>query len=425
MEICNIGISYLYRKNINCYIMRGLSYNDVLPNLLIIPMVSHWVLPDSIERLLYIDLGYFKFYVFNILFFFYLYNYKKLKIDYTSKYLKVCKVLNLLCFLFLLFSVINLAYCEGDLLLMLLVNNLSFVLFIWIYFNFPLDYCHIKSTKKLLCISLFILCLEVVIFSLGLVHYTSATGNEIEGESFEDIMRVSTTIGAATGTSLVLAVLGAICVSIEQSKVLKLCLYLLTTLAILLTVSRGGILTWFLFSLLYFYRNYYVDFSIKKRFLSLFFSFLVAFLLYDIGVFDPVLSRNDRADGDITNGRTERFEKGLITYYNSSYYGVGIGRVYPDKSVADSFYSPYFSAPHNYYIIVLAENGIIGMILVGLLLLVVLFVVDYKCLTSGMLVLLLLINFNTEGIWGYSEFASLFAFLAMCSISRNMVFNNR
>lgn len=316
---------------------------------------------------------------------------------------------------------INLLYYEKDLFVMLLVNNSSFVILLWIYLNFPLDYYHIKKTKNILVITLFLLCLEVVVFSLGIVHYTSATGNDIEGETIEDIIRVSTTIGAATGTSLVLAILGSICISIEWSKLMNILLYLLITIAILLTISRGGILTWLLFSLLYFYRNYYVNFSIRKRFFSLLFGSIIVFLSYTIGVFDPVLSRNDRVDGDITNGRTERLEKGLITYYSSSCYGVGMGRVYPDKSVADSFYSPFFSAPHNYYVIVLAENGIIGIILLGLILSVVLFIIDYRCLTSSMLVLILLINFNTEGIWGYSEFASLFAFLAMCSIRSNMV----
>lgn len=400
------------------------SLDNILPNVLIIPMITHWVLPDSIESLFYIDLGYFNFYVFNVLFFFYMYGYNKIKISCSSRYLIIKRVINLLCLLFLLFAILNLICNESDDILMLVVNNFSFVFFLWLFFNFPLDFYYIKKTKLLLFITLLVLSLEVILFSFGLVHYTSATGNEIEGETFEDIMRVSTTIGAATGTSLVLVVLGSLCVMVEESKFIKLCVYLMATVAIILTLSRGGILTWILYSLYYFYRYYYTIVSFKKRFISITLIFLLFFMLSDIGILDAVLSRNDRADGDITNGRMERFEKGLITYYDSSYYGVGMGRVYPDKCIVGDFYSPYFSAPHNYYIIVLAENGIIGLTIIGLLLIVILLTVDYNSLTSYVLVLLLLVNFNSEGIWGYSEFASLFAFLAMSSINKKMVLSN-
>lgn len=400
------------------------SLDNILPNILIIPMITHWVLPDSIESIFYIDLGYFDFYVFNVLFFFYMYGYNKINISFSSRYLAIKKVVNILCLLFLLFAILNLICNESDDILKLIINNFSFIFFLWLFFNFPLNSYYIKKTKLLLFITLFVLSLEVVLFSFGLIHYTSATGNEIEGETFEDFMRVSTTIGAATGTSLVLVILGSLCVLLEESRFFKLCVYLIATVAIVLTLSRGGILTWALYSFCYFYRYYYVVFSLKKRFVSIVLMLFLLFILSDTGILDAVLSRNDRADGDVTNGRMERFEKGLITYYNSSYYGVGMGRVYPDKCIVGDFYSPYFSAPHNYYIIVLAENGIIGLIIVVLLLIVVLFAVDYNLLTSYILVLLLLVNFNTEGIWGYSEFASLFAFLAMSSIKGKLVFSN-
>ena len=388
----------------------------ILPNFLMLPMVSHWLLPSSIESAMYIRLDSMAFYMPNLFYLIYVSLYYKLNIIKPVGYRNKSLAINILCLILFVYSLLNTASNGLSYVKDIIFNNLNLIYFSILFVNFPLDKFCLDKTKYIIIITLFIICLEVILFGLGILHYTAATGEDIAGSEFGGIMRVSTTVASATGTGLIIIILGAISMCFyDLNKRFKFFLYSLVTLSVFYTMSRGSILTWCLFSFVYFYINYYLGLGIKKKVSALFMLFVFVFVLFNIGAIDPIIQRSNEKNSldEISSGRGDLYEDGMRIYRMSLAYGVGVGQVFPDKSNSLNIQSKYFARPHNFYIITLAENGLIGFILTLFLLILFILNMKYDNPLFWFYLFLLIFNYNTEGVWGQAEYASVVQYLVM------------
>ena len=255
------------------------------------------------------------------------------------------------------------------------------------------------------------------------MSYQAETGNDLVQSDFDyaGIFRISTSVGAATGTAIVLCILGIIINSyLDISKKLKMTLLGLFTISIFFTISRGGILTWVVYLCMIGYYNLYRKSYFKQKllFISI---FTISFYLFNyMGVFEPIKQRYiDMSSQDISAGREDVQKRAFKLFTSTSGVGIGSGQLYPDKSLNAIIKSPYRMAPHNTYLLILVELGIFGAILFSFFILYVLFHLDYRTAISRMLVVIMIINLNTEGVFLNAEFYAIIALFIMCSLNTN------
>lgn len=398
-------------------------FNDiVMPNLLVIPMITHWLLPDSIEGRLYITFNDIVYYIPNICYVIYIINY--LANNRNSISISIQKLTKLLSLLLFVYSLVHISYILGDdhiiTIANVVISNFSFVYFPVLFLCFPLNRNQAEHTKWIVITANIILALEVILFSTGTLNYTSSAGNNLTDNLYEQggIFRISTTVGAATGTGVVISVLGIIITSCYKINLkIKYLLIFLFTIAVFFTISRGSILLWGLYLLILFYYSFYKYFNYNKRILSIIIAISSLSILNSYGIFDPIKERTESLKyDDVTTGRDDRYQKAIKIFDESNYIGVGSGQVFPEKSIKKYVGKEYNMAPHNTYLTYLAEIGIIGLTLILILYLYTLFNIDYSLIISKMFPFILLLSYNTEGCIVTAEFLSLMFFYIMLTL---------
>lgn len=379
--------------------------------LLVLPMVIHWLLPDGIEQLLYVNLFGVVFFVpdFFYLAYILLYINKKQKNENDTIWLKmVCLILFLYSTL-LLFYNIELANTFD--VINIILNNFCYIYFPIIFFCFPLSRNEMEKTKILILPATLIISAEVVLYSTGILSYTSSTGNSLTNDLYRagDIFRVSTTVGAATGTSIVLLLLGVISTSFyKTAQSLRIILLLLVTIAMFMTMSRGAVMSWCIYLCLYLYINFLRKHSFIVKSTTIFAVVLSLFCLNWFGIFNPIIERNEKLENSgLDSGRNARFAYAFDVFNSSYALGVGSGQVFPDKSISHKIDVKYKGAPHNVYLIYLAELGIVGLCLILLEMFLLLKELDYRSVMGMMIVPIFLLNMNTEGVFVAQEYFSL------------------
>lgn len=391
--------------------MNTIVINYLMPLFLLFPMISHWIFPSGLEILLTIITPYYAFYIPDVFIFIYILLYKRyafFNIFLLNNQKKTMLVVS--------FLLIGYAFCLG------IANDNSEILlpitscFSWLYITvifvfFPLSKTQLECTKFFIIPALLVICLEVVLYSLGILHYTSSSGEMLRGQEYGGISRISTTIGAATGTALIILILGIICTSKYKIPLwLKVCIYLLVSISIIFTISRGSIITWLVYlfcSALFWWLSKGV--VVKKVFVPVFVIGVVATSNY-LGLFDPLVQRNEMLSSSkqIESNRDVLRAKSLNIASVSYYLGVGLGQVFPEKSISELIHSNYRTAPHNTYLVVLAELGVFGLILFLFVIGKMLFSLNYTKVSSISFAVLLLVNFNSEGVMLFPEFWTAF-----------------
>lgn len=385
--------------------------NYIIPFLLCFPMISRWIFPSAFEMLLVVDLKFYSLYLPDLTLLLYLYLQKRIGLFKKSLW-QIAFENRLKFFVFLLIGysiIIGVANNNSEVILPI-SSDFSWIWVTIIFVFYPLSKEQMEKTKYIMIPTLIILCIETMLYSFGILHYTSSTGDELSHQEYANIFRISTTIGAATGTALILMILGFICTSkYKISTGLKVFLYVVTSISILLTISRGSIFTWCVYLLaailIYFFSK---GISVKK----FFFVFLVLGALlgfYHHGFFNPLIERNAQLSysANIESNRDYLRENALRFARDSHYMGVGLGQVFPNKDVSSSINSVYKTAPHNCYLIILAELGILGLALFLLMIIMMTLHLDFSSAASIGWIGLLLVNFNTEGVILHSEFWSV------------------
>ena len=397
--------------------------NYIIPNLLTIPMALHWILPWGMEQQLYAG----SFFMPDLLIFYYIF--KRLTRPNNrhsiGQHRKVA--LFIVCTAIILYVAILSVLKNINYTFPILIGNLSFVWYTVIYMFFPLNSEQIKYTKPVFIASLLILIGEVILYSSGILVYKTGAGNTLTGQDYNGFMRISTTVGAATGTALCIAIIGAITITLFSWKQWqRWTLIVMSALGIFFTMSRGASLIWVLFVIWLFYRDYYkkAKLSVKIKSLIAFVIFTIVF--YSAGAMDPLLDRNSQLlhSSSYTAGRSDKavYSQRMIEIYAP--WGSGPAQILPEKAIEKDYDPPHHFAPHNVYFLIMIELGYPGIILFIALFLLLFSGLDYRRNLSWFLLLVFSIGFNTESVVLDAEFASLILFGVMAS-SRYIKFSKK
>lgn len=387
----------------------------------LVPTLFHWILPAGIENKMYIIFwGIIPFFIFNLCYLVYLSNYhmfEKKNIERIPQRVKTLTVI--FSILFLSYSLIQ-GICVGvDNLILQIMNNQALVYSLLLFILFPMSYDMIERTKFIVIPAAIVLGIEVILYSLGILQYSVDLGsNELGG-----VLRISTTVGAATGTAVSLVMLGVIILYYKSINIkFKFALIILLTVAIFFLQSRGSIALWSVYLVYFVYKQYLQHSHFKTKFRVFLICIVSVFILMKIGVFAPVLERQRLLveDNNMFSGRDELKQKAMQAFIYSEGMGVGLGQTNYDKSLGLVKINKSFSiGVHNHYYCVLAELGFYGLILLVGYFLTFLTSLDVKSPIFIYVILLLSLTFSTEPIFVYAEFTYPAAFILMLSLKRS------
>lgn len=367
--------------------------------LFILPFVSRWIFPVSIENVFTISIFSFPIYIFDLMYLFFPFIAKS---NISKKDIYVFFLLLLYFGVGLLGHVTFSSYPA----IFILLTNQPIIFALLLVIIYPFNKRQILFVKNIFITSFIILAAQIIFGSLGIVNFGTAPDHDIAG-----VFRISTTIGAATGTGVVMVLLGGLIVSVYLKGLKRLLFILLLISCVLLTISRGSSIALFLFLLVFLYKE--LRYSKNRLSIILGFTFVIIFFAY-MGLLDPILQRMDNQKGDMTTGRDVIFEKALFLIKNNLSVGIGFNNVFPEKSLLFShgFKAAHYIPAHNYYLIVLAESGIIGfLLLISVFSILLLRMNHRKSLIFYLLLITHLVLMNVEGVLLWKEYAFMLAFL--------------
>lgn len=406
--------------------MNSITKDFYMPILLVMPMISHWVLPSGMEQRLTFTSSLFVYYYPNICYLLYFICYKK---SNSATYIgtglkKKASVILSVCWIY---ALINTLLQNGNDIALAMNNCLNWIYLSLLFIRCPLNYKQIENTKYFIIPTLLFLCLEYIVFSTGLLTYQAETGNDISGVEYSGIMRISSTIGGSTGTAIILCILGIICSSCYKlpNKLIFISI-IISTIAIFFTVSRSSIILWVLYLFILFYYRYFHSTPLYKKIISVIVALGIIMALDSYGVFSPVIERSEILvnNNEVLSGRDDRRNKALEIAEDSYWLGVGAGQVFPDKSVREIMSPTHYLAPHNFYMVILSEHGIVPLIMVLLLLFTMVRKLRFSQSQNIGFLLLLIISFNSEGIIADAEFwgAVMLFYLIIKSKNESLVY---
>lgn len=391
-------------------IIRGLFTFDGIGVLcLMLPLMSKWVLPPSIEMKLYYEVGgMFNLFIPNILLLFAPCFFRK-----NSLYSSGIK------HLFWLWVCVELIVIfisdTPNICINIFSNSFLFgALYLGAFHKF--SELQVRLLKPICIFIIILISLQIIILSIGLVEYDLGD----VGEEFGGVVRVYTTAGESNGSGDLIGILMLIFLLIEKRILINTAIVIIAVIAVFLTVSRAPI-AMIILAIVYIWFKYLKK-SLKLN--TIFIIIVVAFSY--IGVFNPIIERtkNKRDDGNITSGRDVLIESVLrnVNNQNAQFLGLGVGNVYQTTEVTYSGVKmPYPGVPHNSYILFYAEQGIVGLILLSLVFAIFLLRSYRKNRDACVILILLLMTiYNTETVISVnSDYVYLTAIL-MLLISSNV-----
>lgn len=354
-----------------------------------------------------------------------MFNYRTLvdeDVDVISYKVKITTIIFITTYL--LYSFVHGVLNGVDDIGLLMINNQVLAYSLFLFILYPMDDDMIERTKYIVIPVAILLSVEVILYSLGILKYSLELHSEVSG----GVMRISTTIDAATGSTVVLVMLGVMV--LYYSDIIfyfRVSLLIFITISILFLQSIGGILVWSLYILYYFYVNYFKGhtFNYKTKNLILFFG--VIFCLYKVDFFQPVMQRYNKLEesNNIGTGRDELLERAMDVYSESSGFGVGLGQTNYDKSLhLTRVKRSYPVGVHNYYMCILAELGFWGLFFLLFYLLSLIKHLNFNNPISFYTLLLFSITFCLEPIFTCSEFTCFAIFILMVSLKKNSIENS-
>ena len=391
--------------------------DKLLPCLLVIPFASQWILPDGMESKLYVNILGLPIYIFNLCYIVYIWKYGGVNIPRVNyKNNNIYVYIKILLFCFILYEMLVAWTADQIGFIYKLLGNNMMVFAAIVYFLCPTNSATLDKTKYVIIPTAIIIALEVILFGLGILHYELDLGDQ----EFGGIIRINTTVGAATGTAVTLIFCGVLVASFyDLSSWLKWTLIGLITVSIFFTISRGSILVWCAFLCYIMYKEYFINVGLTKKIKYILLAVASILLLGHYGVFDPVIERQDvlSYSGDIDTGRGELKNKAISALENSEYIGIGWGETMCDKGLRDIKMNQPIGV-HSYYYCLLAEVGVPGLLIFVFLLLIILLNLNYQLPLSVYVILLLLLTFSTEPIFTYGEFIFPAFFIISCSLKK-------
>lgn len=322
--------------------------------------------------------------------------------------------------MFFIFLSLLTCFVSDDYILQRFIIGVVFFIPFFVISDINWDYEKLKILQYVTLFIFLFLSIQVVLSSLGLIKF-----NNVETKEIGNYNRVGTTAGVASYTAPVLVLLFVILNSLFTKKIIKSILLLVLCISVFLSGTRSSLLI-ILFALLL---NLIFVIKLKYKVLLIFGTILIAPIVNNkFKVLETIEARNqnakDYSKGDITSGRVERWlyvKNKIEDAPETLLTGVGGAN------------TPYFNrfkktklqasaSPHNVYLGVLYEHGIILL----LIFLCFLFTIIKKSMqtiniSSLMFLFTILITFNTEVFPLGVDFSSLF-FMSYCMLSHNREF---
>lgn len=377
---------------------------------LVIPIALKVLLPSALETML--TPGFWGLHIFLPNLFLLLFFLKSEKNQGQSR----LKLLFVAQAFFTLFGFVLNDY-EGRFIILLSGNFYYLALFLGLF-------CHINDKEReyvgvLLSAVVLALDLEVLLCSTGIL--TMYNQNELTSQSVGGFLRVTTTAGASTGTACIVYGLTVICTLLIKNRKYRIFVFVCGVVSALLTVSRGGIAAFAFYVLLWLFKT--MKENKKGTFKYVFVLVLFLFIFYWFGFFDAIIERNNtlvNSKYGITSGRDEHIKRTMLDFQENGHFlfGVGISNVFPSielrLAMQEGVKLLHANAPHNTYILILAETGWIGLFLsvVFWIMVIVQNRTNWKIISS--LLPILVILFNTETVVAVeSEYVLILSILLM------------
>lgn len=387
--------------------------------LLLVPMVSHWILPDGIERRLYFDIAGLPLYSFDICYIIYITRYKRLSIEKKSKTPQnILQTLSITFFLFFIYAMyVSILNNRDSTFTKLLCDNWFFGA-AFIFLRYPLSKEMLQGSRWIIIPSAIIISFEVILYATGVLSYSEELGDQ----EFGGISRISTTIGAATGTAVILYMLGGIILSLytDLKSEMKWGIILLITVAIFFTISRGSIISWGIFLAIFIYKNYLRNSRFTTKLYAIMISFLALTVLNRYNVFNPVLERQEElvAQDLVDTNRDYKVQKTLRYFRDSGYLGVGLGEMKVEKGLERKVNVSCATGVHSFYYNTLGETGIVGLLLVMIFLIRMVTMFDFKDDITYLSFIILALTFTTEPVFVLAEFTAIAFFIFSIAINK-------
>ena len=353
---------------------------------LILPLVFKWLLPPGLETKLYCLIGPINIFIPNILLLFAPRYFKRSQLYHTP--------LRAIFILWCIWEVFIVLFSQSpNALTNIFCNSFLFgALYLGLFHQFSEK--QVFLIRPFIAISTIIISFQLILLSTGMVTYDLGD----VGSKFAGIIRVYTTAGESNGSGDLIAIGMFFVILTTRNIKTKILMSIISIIGIFFTVSRGPI-AFVVLVFIYFWIKYFR----KKMKYNIFFIFLLA-SLYIGGVFNPIIVRNSEktTDGDYTAGRDVLIEYVLkeVNENNAQTFGLGVGNVYQTTEVLYSkIKMPYSGAPHNSYVLLYAEQGIVGLS-IFLVIIMIFFFKRYRYNKDVGVVLLvvLLTGFNTETV---------------------------
>lgn len=289
----------------------------------------------------------------------------------------------------------------------------------------------ITTIRILSLILLSLICFQVYFYGLGFGTYISEFG---DGSSLGEAgmaSRVYTTVGAATGTSVILILLSFLLLSLKANiGKLEIFVIILMASTVFITYSRGSLLIILVFILLKYNPFSNFRFFLKRISTAIVLSLVLLISIGGILIFNPSVLKvwEDRfyylSAREFDSGRFLRIDHAMAELEQSNYTGVGFGNYSARKKIIPTVFTRMtfvgISSPHNVFILLLVELGIFGLLTYLLFICKILLSSLKKKTLLPMLIPIFLIGHNVEYVYLMYPFAWAFALLIAIALSRNM-----
>lgn len=382
--------------------------------MLFLPLAMHWLLPEGPrweQAFTTIGVGSFKYSWIVVFYFAYFLFYPKKP---SNLYLKKIEGLFIIGFVL---CPLGLLVMDGGSAIGLLLSAIPFYLAPCMILSRP---PMVESFKILKYPLLFILIISLYFYYKGvLVSYSMGYGVD---------ERPTTLVGPVNTSSYFIVIISCLFAELYiKQRWLKMSLLLIVTLLTIVGACRGALLVIGLYIIILMVREYKDTKMIVKIMLILSLSASI-FFVFSSDLFSVLSMKNEEIaeGGDITSGRGERIALVIDKAFNDSpLVGVGHGRVFPSskdllvqRDERGFHYSKYEGAPHNAFVVILAERGIIGFLLVIIGVVYILLLLDYRNNLSYLVLLMMAVMANFEAILIQDDFWPLFWIIVSLSAKK-------
>ena len=391
-------------------------YDNIAILMLFLPLAMHWLLPEGPkweQAFTTIGVGSFKYsWIIVFYFAFYVFYSKQPSHPYFIR-------IRGLFILGFILSPLALLAMDGGFEMGLLLSAVPFYLAPCMILSKPPR----AESFRILKYPLFFILIVSIYF-----YYKGALASYSMGYDVD--ARPMTLVGSVNMSSYFMVILSCLIAELYiKHKWFKISLLLLLAMLTIVGACRGALLIIGLYIIILLKREFKGTSKTVKIMLALVLAVVISFVLTS-NLFLVLSMKNEEISegGDITTGRGERIELVLKkTMDDSPIVGVGHGRVFPSskdllvqRDERGFHYSSYAGSPHNAFVVILAEHGIIGFILVIIGIVYLLLLLDYRNNLSYLVVMLIFILGNTEAILIQDDLWPLFWIVVALSAKKTI-----